>query len=101
VLRQAAVVLANDSGPGHLARAVGTPTVSIYWIGNVISAAPHGRAMHRLHVSWTTHCPVCGVTCTRQDVPRCEHDVSFVADVLADGVIADVIELLGEQRRSD
>jgi ADP-heptose:LPS heptosyltransferase len=95
VLRRSGVLLANDSGPAHLAHAVGTPTVSIYWMGNVINAAPHGRALHRPHISWTTHCPVCGVPCTRQDVPRCAHDVSFVADVSSADVIADVTELLG------
>ncbi|MET0235658.1 MAG: glycosyltransferase family 9 protein [Kibdelosporangium sp.] len=95
VLRQSDVVLANDSGPGHLAHAVGTPTVSIYWLSNAMNAAPHGRALHRPHISWTTHCPVCGVSCTRQDIPRCAHDVSLVADVPAADVVADVIELLG------
>jgi ADP-heptose:LPS heptosyltransferase len=94
VLRESRVVLANDSGPRHLAQAVGTPTVSVYWMGNVINAGPHGRALHRVHISWTAQCPVCGVDCTRQDVPRCEHDVSFVADVPPDEVLADVLDLL-------
>lgn len=97
VLSQSSLVLANDSGPRHLAQAVGTPTVSIYWMGNVINAGPHGRALHRVHISWTAQCPACGVTCTRQDAARCEHDVSFVADVPFAEVIADVTELLSSR----
>jgi ADP-heptose:LPS heptosyltransferase len=100
VLRQSRVLLANDSGPVHLAQALGTPTVAVYWMGNVINAAPHGRALNRVHISWTTQCPICGVNCTSQDIPRCEHNVSFVADVPAAGVLADVAELLGSSDRS-
>jgi ADP-heptose:LPS heptosyltransferase len=99
VLRLSQIVLANDSGPRHLAQAVGTPTVSVYWLGNMINASPFGRALHRTHISWTTQCPVCGAVCTRMDLPRCEHDVSFVADVPVDDVLADVNELLGEPAR--
>jgi ADP-heptose:LPS heptosyltransferase len=98
VLSRSSVLLADDSGPAHLAQAVGTPTVSIYWMGNVINAGPYGRSLHRVHISWTTHCPVCGVACTRQDIPRCEHNVSFVADVPVADVIPDVTELLGSRR---
>jgi ADP-heptose:LPS heptosyltransferase len=94
VLRQSAVVLANDSGPRHLAQAVGTPTVSVYWMGNAMTAGPLGRALNRVHISWTATCPVCGVDCIREDVSRCEHDVSFVADVKAGDVLADVCDLL-------
>ncbi|MFD0664622.1 glycosyltransferase family 9 protein [Thermocatellispora tengchongensis] len=34
------LVIANDTGPRHLAAAVGAPTVGIYWCGNAINAAP-------------------------------------------------------------
>ncbi|MEV4316303.1 glycosyltransferase family 9 protein [Actinocrispum sp. NPDC049592] len=94
VLKQARVVLANDSGPRHLAQAVGTPTVSIYWMGNVINAGPHSRALQRVHISWTTQCPVCGVDCVHEETPRCEHEDSFVADVGVPDVLNDVLELL-------
>ena len=86
--------LGNDSGPRHLAQAVGCPTVSVYWVGNVINAGPIGRSQHRVHVSWTTRCPACGRDCT-SDAERCEHDVSFVADVEAGPVLADLEELAG------
>jgi ADP-heptose:LPS heptosyltransferase len=78
VLSRSRVVISNDSGPLHLARAVGAATVGIYWIGNMINAGPVTRARHRTAVSWRIDCPVCGLNCTRSS---CGHDDSFVADV--------------------
>ncbi|ONI89668.1 hypothetical protein ALI22I_14285 [Saccharothrix sp. ALI-22-I] len=95
VLSRSAVLLANDSGPRHLAQAVGTPTVSVFWIGNVITAAPFVRARHRVHVSTTVACPVCGADCSGLDAPRCPHDVSFLTDVRVGPVRDDVLELIG------
>jgi ADP-heptose:LPS heptosyltransferase len=94
------VVLGSDSGPRHLAGALGTRTVGVYWCGNVISAGPAGRSRHRVHISWVTNCPECGRDCTQVGwtAERCEHDVSFVADVSADGVYDDLIDLLGQSR---
>ena len=60
LLAEADVLLGNDSGPRHLAQAVGTATVGLYWFGNVINAGPLGRARHRVHLGWMTACPVCG-----------------------------------------
>ncbi|WP_323742956.1 MULTISPECIES: glycosyltransferase family 9 protein [unclassified Rathayibacter] len=96
LLSLADVVLGNDSGPRHLAAAVGTPTVGVFWVGNAINAAPLGRGRHRVQLSWTTHCPVCGRDATQVGwtAPRCEHEPSFVDDVLPASVLADVRELL-------
>ena len=33
------LVISNDTGPLHVAGAVGTPTVGIYWIGNLLNGA--------------------------------------------------------------
>lgn len=95
VLSTATVVVGNDSGPRHLAQAVGTPTVGIYWIGNSINAGAMGRMLHRVHLSWTTQCPVCGVDVTQVGwtAERCEHDDSFVQQVQPDAVYEDVREL--------
>lgn len=90
------VVVANDSGPRHLAQAVGARTVGIYWIGNVVNASPLGRAHHRVHISWLTRCPRCGVDVTQVGwtAPRCPHDDSHVADIDPDAVYADAAELM-------
>jgi ADP-heptose:LPS heptosyltransferase len=95
LLAIADVVLGNDSGPRHLAVAVGAPTVGIFWMGNALNAAPFGRERHRIHLSWTTDCPVCGVDVTQVGwtAERCEHDDSFVDTVDPAAVLADVQDL--------
>jgi ADP-heptose:LPS heptosyltransferase len=92
LLSVADVFIGNDSGPRHLAQAVGTPTVSIFWAGNLISGGPLTRRRHRVQLSWTTVCPVCSrdVTQVGWTAERCEHDDSFVATVQAEDVYADV-----------
>lgn len=96
LLAAADVVLANDSGPRHLAQAVGTSTVGIYWFGNVITAAPLTRLRHRVHLSFVTRCPDCGIDVTQVGwtAARCDHDVSLVAEVAPGPVLADVRQLL-------
>jgi ADP-heptose:LPS heptosyltransferase len=96
LLARADAVLANDSGPRHLAQALGAPTVGIYWAGNALTAGPLGRGRHRVHLSWVTNCPVCGVDVTQVGwtAPRCPHDDSLVAGIRPDGVYADVRSLL-------
>jgi ADP-heptose:LPS heptosyltransferase len=93
VLSGADVFVGNDSGPRHLAQAVGAPTVSIYWVGNLINGGPLSRAEHRVQLSWTTHCPVCKRDATQVGwtAERCEHDVSFVQSVPVDAVYDDVV----------
>jgi ADP-heptose:LPS heptosyltransferase len=92
LLSRSTVVIANDTGPLHLARAVGTPTVGIYWCGNLINAGTTVRTWHRPMISWRLICPVCGVDCTSRD--RCDHPVSFVADVNAEEVIEAAMDLI-------
>ena len=98
VLAEASVVLANDSGPRHLAQAVGAKTVGIFIFGNVINAMPFGRGRHRIQLGRVMHCPVCGRNAMQVGwtEPRCEHDPSFVADVEVSAVLEDVRALLAD-----
>lgn len=91
-LARAAVVVSCDSGPLHLARAVGAATVGIYWCGNLVNAGPTTRARHRPFVSWRLECSVCG---TNTITGRCTHGASFVDGVDADEVAGAALELLG------
>ncbi len=95
LLAECSVVVANDSGPRHLAQALGTPTVGVFWAGNAINAAPLGRGLHRIHLGWATHCPVCGIDITQVGwtAPRCGHDESTVEAVSAESVYEDVLQL--------
>lgn len=101
LLAQGTVLLANDSGPRHLAQAVGTATVGIFWVGNVVNAAPLSRRRQRIQFSFTRRCPVCERDCTQIDGERCEHDDSFVAEVSAAAVLADVRDLLATAETAD
>jgi ADP-heptose:LPS heptosyltransferase len=101
LLLRASLVVANDSGPRHVAAALGTPTVGIYWFGNALNAGALSRGRHRLQLAWTTHCPVCGVDVTVIGGERCPHDDSFVAEVPVAAVLADARALLGARRRPD
>jgi ADP-heptose:LPS heptosyltransferase len=96
VLGAADVMVGDDSGPRHLAVAVGTPTVGVFWFGNVINAGPLDRGRHRVLMSFVTRCPVCDVDVTQVGwtAERCEHDPSFVDEVTPELVLADVADLL-------
>jgi len=97
-----ALVVANDTGPVHLAAAVGAPTVGIYWVGNFMNGAPVDRTRHRPLVSWTLNCPECGLDCTRDLYPArgggsgCDHSPSFVADIPTVEVVDAAVQLLAQ-----
>jgi ADP-heptose:LPS heptosyltransferase len=98
LLEDSDVVLANDSGPRHVAMAVGTATVGVFWAPNMINAAPVARRRHRVHPGWTMSCPRCGAPLAQGDELRCDHQESWVADVGVEPVLNDVLELLGTPR---
>ncbi|HWH15613.1 MAG TPA: glycosyltransferase family 9 protein, partial [Miltoncostaeaceae bacterium] len=106
VLEEAALVVSNDTGPLHLGRAVGTPTVGLYWIGNMINGGPVSRDLHRVAISWRLTCPECGVDCTGDRWPertagqRCRHNPSFLDEVPVDEVLTYARDLLGRTRAS-
>jgi ADP-heptose:LPS heptosyltransferase len=98
VLERADLVVSNDSGPMHVAGAVGTPVVGIFWGGNLVTGGPPFRARMRPVASWRTACPVCGADCMTSG---CDHDASFVADVPVGEVLAaaeDLLAVAHEQR---
>ena len=96
LLSVADVFVGNDSGPRHLAQAVDTATVGLFWFGNLVNGGPMTRGRHRVHLSWTTHCPVCGqdVTQVGWTAERCEHDPSFLEGIGVDAVYDDVRALM-------
>jgi ADP-heptose:LPS heptosyltransferase len=103
LLEGAALVVANDTGPLHLAAAVGTPVVGVFWVGNLINSAPVDRDTCRAVVSWTMHCPLCGTPSNGDLYPDrgapapCRHRVTFVADVPIAEVLAEAQDLIGSR----
>jgi ADP-heptose:LPS heptosyltransferase len=91
LLSRARLLVANDSGPLHLAAAVGTRTVGVYWCFNLLTAGELTRTRHRPVLSWRLECPVCGRYCMEHD---CPHTASFVADVPVEAVLEPALELL-------
>lgn len=90
LIERAAMVVSNDSGPLHLALAIGTPCVGVYWLTNLMEACPMRQSTHRAAMSVRVHCPVCG---QENRKTRCEHDVCFVDDVPLDHVRGMALEL--------
>ncbi len=91
VLSRCRLLISNDTGPLHLAAAVSTPTVGIYWCGNLINSGPMTRSLHRPLVSWRLDCTLCGRSCIYDN---CEHHESFVSDIAADEVLMAARDLL-------
>jgi ADP-heptose:LPS heptosyltransferase len=90
LLARAQVVVSNDTGPLHLAHAVGAPSVGIYWLTNLVVSAPLTSVAHRPVVALRTRCPECGVENLAQ---RCAHDPSFVEEIPTEGVLTPALEL--------
>lgn len=98
LLSLASLVISNDTGPLHLARALQTPTIGLYWCGNMINGMPMTTALHRSLLSWTTRCPLCG-TATKhfhQGSSGCTHATSFVAEITTAEVIETIHEMMRE-----
>lgn len=70
LLARADLLVGNDSGPRHLAEALGTPTVGVFWLPNLLNAGPLTRARHRVAVSRRTTWPAGEATVA--DVPLAE-----------------------------
>jgi ADP-heptose:LPS heptosyltransferase len=94
LLAGARLLASNDTGPLHLARTVGCPTVGIYWVGNFITAGPMRHAQHLSLLSWRTQCPVCKEPCVPLSAKGCEHNESFVDDVTIKEVLEAAEQLL-------
>src|SRR6185312_17197639 len=85
------LLIGNDSGPRHVAEAVGTATVAVFTRANLVDVAPLFRARHRVLVSWASRCQVCGVDYL---ATPCGHGASVLGDVTVDDVLAPALELL-------
>ena len=90
LLERCALAVSNDTGPLHMALALGKSCVGIYWFSNLVESAPLCQQGHRAALSTRLACPVCGVENTST---RCAHDVSFVDDVSLEEVTALSIDL--------
>ena len=91
LLSRCALLISNDTGPAHLAGAIGTPVVILYWISNLVNGGPINRTKTRPLVSFQTSCPICGQDCI---TGRCEHDFSLIASISTEEVLEQSFDLL-------
>jgi ADP-heptose:LPS heptosyltransferase len=98
LLERATLLVSNDTGPLHLAAAVGTATVGVYWAGNAVNAGPVTAGRHRPVLSWQLRCARCG---EHYLVRRCEHDASFVLDVPVGEVAAAALDAFALERERE
>jgi ADP-heptose:LPS heptosyltransferase len=101
LLSTARLVVANDTGPLHVAEALNRPTIGLYWGLNLLHSAPLLVKEHRALVSWQMACPICGrggffeTWPTRfEDAGTCNHAVSMLDNIEPREVIATAEELL-------
>lgn len=85
LLARADLLVSNDTGPLHLGLALGTPSVGIFWLTNLIEGMPLRPSLLHAALAVRTRCPVCDRDNLRM---RCPHDESFVAEVSVDDVEA-------------
>ena len=90
LLARADLMIANDSGPRHVAGAVGTPTVAVFTYANLADVAPLTRVWHRVLVSWHGGCRVCGL---RVLEGWCGHGASATHDVPVEDVREAAVDL--------
>ena len=90
------IVISNDTGPLHVARALGVPSIGIFWCANIINAAPMTTSLNRNLLSWTLNCPLCGLSTFKfkETESSCKHHTSMVAEVTVDEVKYAINEVL-------
>lgn len=97
LLARSALLVSNDTGPLHLALALGTPAVGVFWHTNAIDGAPLQPSLLRAAVSSQTRCTACGMDNRRG---RCAHQESFVDEVTVEEVECMALALLRERMAS-
>lgn len=95
---RSSLVVSNDTGPLHLAQAVGAATVGIFWAYNFVGYGPLTRARHRAAVSWRQERRLCRPDCGD---PYCEQCEPFVADISVDEVCSLALDLFAVCRGAE
>jgi ADP-heptose:LPS heptosyltransferase len=99
LLERCSLLISNDTGTLHLALALGTPCVGIYWHTNLyVGGGALMQKNYRAAVSAEVNCPVCGQENVKT---RCPHNVSFVASVPVEEVKELAFELFRRPPQED
>ncbi len=91
LLSRAALFIGNDSGPLHIAHAVGAPTVGLFWVEYMLNSLPLMRQNFYPLIAWSRFCPRCGQYLDKAEADQpygpCMHDVSLVEEIRPEDVI--------------
>lgn len=103
LMQKSELVISNDTGPLHLANAVGCRTIGLFWCGNLINGDPLNRTRHTPLISWTIHCPLCGMNIAKNfpflTTPgSCQHQTSFVDSITPNDVKREIDEILIQKK---
>jgi ADP-heptose:LPS heptosyltransferase len=98
LIERSTLLVSNDTGPLHLALAIGTPAVGVFWHTNLVDGAPLRPSLLRAAVSAQTRCRTCGIDNRER---RCAHQESFVDEVTVDQVRSLALGLLQERWRKE
>ena len=91
LIRRSAICLSNDSGPMHIAVALGRAVVSVFGPTDPVWAGPYHRGGAVVQVS-----PPCS-PCYLRQLSRCTHDHACMHEVSAQAVIARAENILGKR----
>jgi ADP-heptose:LPS heptosyltransferase len=98
LLARAALFAGNDSGPLHMALAVGARALGLFWVEYLVNSLPLERAAFHPLIAWQRSCPGCGRFCDKHEIDnpsgQCHHDVSFVDEISPSEVIYAAEQLL-------
>lgn len=98
LLSRAVLLVCNDTGPLHLALAVGTRAVGLFWAEYVVNSMPLSRARFLPLIAWENHCPGCGEPVHRHEAAPppggCTHEVSFINSIQPEQVMQAAQQLL-------
>lgn len=84
ILASAGAVLTTDSGPAHLANALGTQTVVLFGAGNEANTAPYNRENRHVIRLGKLGCEPCTKnTCVRYATPQCLEQLETAGIILA------------------
>lgn len=95
LIRRLTIFVGNDSGPAHVAEAVGTPSVVIFGSSNPLSWGPPDQRLHRVVASWNAPCRWAGPCgCPDDSSVPCLQAVEVAA------VLAEISSLLSHLQRT-
>ncbi len=107
LLSQAALVISNDTGVLHLALAIGTKAMGLFWAEYLTKSLPLTRKNFLPLIGWDRRCPKCGLFLDQFETVRvdpgrpCDHMVSFIDTIGVDDALEAARRLLEEYPQAD